>query len=264
MLVGNSFSISAYNVIEAAKTRDIERREKLVRLMSRLADNKRPLDRPNDLVRAVARAYAERRADGRATLTVNINPNLEGLWVALNDPTQIDEGARAELLAWAEQFEGDYDAIAARGRERFQQLFQQNPLERPRTAAATIRSFMRHDDQIFSLLVAPIYEQETGKTLSRSEYEDLMKEPTWAVYFGGYAYALHRRAIRVAGYSRSRNAGGIDLGQAVYLCLCDRFVTNDRAQYRGLRVLNQFNRASGNGTEVWTYEAFRKRLLILP
>jgi hypothetical protein len=262
MLVGASFRISAYNVIEAAKTSDIELRRELVRIMRRLADNKRPLDRPNGLIRAVARAYAGRDGHGDPTMIVNADPNLEGLWIALNDPSLIDDDARTELLKWAKEWEGDYDAIASGARDRFQELFRRRPKQRPRTAAATIKGFMKHRDKIFSNLVAPIYEQETGCRLSRTEYDELIKDPMWALYFAGYAYALHHRSVRADGFSRERNAGGIDLGQAVYLCLCDRFVTDDRPQYRALRPLNRFNIATGHKTEVWTYDGFRNRLLI--
>ena len=60
-------------------------------------------------------------------------------------------------------------------------------------------------------------------------------------------------------YSRSRNPGGLDLGQAVYLRLVERFATDDRAQYRGLRFLSDFA-AADYQVEVLTYDAFRRRL----
>lgn len=99
MLTGASFRISAYNVIEAAKTRNVERRQDLVRLMRRLAENKRPLDQPNGPIRAVARGYSERGANGKVTLTVNVDPALEGLWVALNEPELIDADLAARVIA---------------------------------------------------------------------------------------------------------------------------------------------------------------------
>jgi hypothetical protein len=92
-------------------------------------------------------------------------------------------------------------------------------------------------------------------------FEEMMQEPLWSLYLGGYAYAVHHRSVKGDRFSRAKNAGGIDLGQAVYLRLCDRFITNDRAQHRALRFLNQFSRAAGYGAEVLTYDAFRRRLL---
>jgi hypothetical protein len=86
----------------------------------------------------------------------------------------------------------------------------------------------------------------------------VVREPAWQLYSLGYAYAIHQRAIQEQNFSEMRNAGAIDLGQAVYLTLCDHFVTNDQAQYRGLRLLNVLN--TKRRTEVMRYDTFRNRL----
>jgi hypothetical protein len=72
---------------------------------------------------------------------------------------------------------------------------------------------------------------------------------------------VHKRSIEREGFSAKRNAGAVDLGQAVYLTLCDRFVTDDYAQYHALRILNVFN--TKRRTEVLKYDTFRRRLLAL-
>jgi hypothetical protein len=261
LLDTGSVRITAYNVIEAAKTEDALRRRSLVNLMRKLSDHKRPLDRPNTLARAVARGYATRSPGGSASFGVNSDPNLDGVWVALNNPEELDKETRAEILEWAQQWENDYDSIAVAARTRFQALIAKYPKAQRPTAAFTMRGFMRQRDQLCKGLVAPIYEKETGSVLTEEEFEEMMEEPLWSLYLGGYAYALHHRSVKVNQYSRRRNAGGIDLGQAVYLRLCDQFVTDDRAQYRGLRFLNRFARAKGYLTEVLTYDAYRHRLL---
>ena len=263
LLASGTVRITAYNVIEAAKTDDVALRVSLVKLMRRLSDYKRPLDRPNTLVRAVARAYANRSPDGSATFSANSDPDLDGVWVALQEPEQLDEEMRAEVQQWSTQWEDVYDGIVAGARERFQALIARYPKARRPTLAYTMRSLMRQIDQIQRGLVGPIYEKETGNELNREEFEEMMKEPVWSLYLGGYAYALHQRSVKVDGYSRRRNAGGIDLGQAVYLRLCDRFVTHDKPQYRALRFLNQFTCAKGYTAEVLTYDHFRGRLLPL-
>jgi hypothetical protein len=89
----------------------------------------------------------------------------------------------------------------------------------------------------------------------------LIREPAWPLYFLGYAYAVYRRAIQERDFSERRNAGAIDLGQAVYLTMCDRFITNDRAQYRALRLLNAVN--TKGRARVLSYDSFRGRLLPL-
>lgn len=261
LLETGAIRITAYNVLEAAKTREPAKRHSLVTFMRRLSDYKRPIDPPNSLVRAVARSYAARSDGAKASFTIDTDPHLQGVWAALDEPTSLDEETREEALEWAKTWEGHYDSIAVDGRERFQEILAAHPGRSVPTSAFTIHSYMRQRDQIFDDLVAPIYEKETGQTLSRAAFEEMMQEPLWSLYLAGYAYAVHHRSVKVDCFSRRKNAGGIDLGQAVYLRLCDRFITNDRAQHRALRFLNQFSRAAGYESEVLTYDAFRRRLL---
>jgi hypothetical protein len=149
LLDTGSVRITAYNVIEAAKTEDDLRRRSLVNLMRRLSDHKRPLDRPNTLARAVARGYAKRSPDGSVNFSVNSDPDLDGVWVALNEPEELDEEARAEVLEWTQQWEHDYDSIAVGARARFQALIAKYPKAQRPTAAFTVRGFMRQRDQIY-------------------------------------------------------------------------------------------------------------------
>ena len=88
----------------------------------------------------------------------------------------------------------------------------------------------------------------------------MMREPTWSLYLGAYGYGMHCRSVRMRHYSRKRVAGAFDLGQAVYLRFCDRFVTHDFAQYQALRFLNVLHTAGR--PEVLTYDAFRNRLML--
>lgn len=249
-----SFRITAYNVLEAAKTRDELRRSDLIELMRRLADGKRPLDRPNTILLTYASAHAE----GASAARVNADGELEGLWIALNQPGLIDKDARREAMDWAVQSEDHFSEVVAGNREMFQDFFRTAPSERPKTAASTLRAYLNKQEECRSLLGA-VYERQTGRRLCTSQYQVLVREPVWALYFVGYAYALYHRSIRQSNFSDERNAGAIDLGQVVYLTLCDRFVTNDRAQYRALRLLNVLN--TKRRTQVMQYDSFRHRLL---
>lgn len=250
-----SFRVTAYNILEAAKTGDANRRSQLIDLMKRLTDGKRPLDRPNTILLTYAEAHAARAA----TVRVNADENLEGLWIALNQPGLLDQEAREEVLAWAAEWEDDFSEAVAGDREQFQSLFRKTPPERTKATASTLRAYLSKKDECRSL-ISDVYERHTRKHLTDSEYAVLVREPVWPLYFLGYAYAVHQRGIQEQNYSRTRNAGAIDLGQAVYLTLCDRFVTDDRAQYRGLRLLNVLN--SKRRTHVMRYDTFRRRLLV--
>lgn len=250
-----SFRITAYNVLEAAKTKDADRRSRLIQLMNRLSDGKRPLDRPN----AILLTYAEAHAARASAVRVNADQNLEGLWIALNQPDLLDQEAREEVLAWAAAWEDEFSEAVAGDRVLFQSLFRKAPRERPRATASTLRAYLSKESEYRSL-ITDIYKRHTQKEISDTEYQRLVREPVWALYFLGYAYAVHQRGIQERNYSERRNAGAIDLGQAVYLTFCDRFITGDRAQYRGLRLLNVLN--SKRRTQIMRYDTFRSRLLV--
>ena len=223
--------------------------------MKRLADGKRPLDRPNTILLSYAKAHA----DGAAAALVNTDNQLEGLWIALNQPDLVDVEARQELICWAADWEGDFSKVVAGDRDQFQTLFQEIPHERPRTIAATLRAYLNRRDECRSL-IGDVYQRHTQKPLTDSAYQVLVREPAWPLYFVGYAYAVHKRAIQEHKFQKRRNAGAIDLGQAVYLTMCDRFITNDRAQYRAIRLLNVLN--TKRKTQVMRYDDFRHRLLV--
>jgi hypothetical protein len=254
LLSTGSFRVTAYNVLEVTKTRSDARRAALVQLMKRLADGKRPLDRPNTILLSYSTAHATRSS----STVVNTDRNLEGLWIALNRPELIDDEVRREAQTWAEEWEGDFSAVVAGDREQFQVFFKDAPTQRPTRTSFTLRMYLNQKPGCRAL-IDHIYRRQTGKSLTDSEYEVLVREPAWPLYFLGYAYAIHHRAVQQRGFSESGNAGAIDLGQAVYLTLCDRFITNDCAQHRALRLLNVFN--IKRRTRVLSYDAFRKRLL---
>jgi len=250
-----SFRITAYNVIEAAKTKCKDRRCRLIELMNRLANGKRPLDRPNTILLS----YAQAHADGASIAPVNTDDQLEGLWIALHQPDLVDEEARQELIEWVAGWEGDFSKVVAGDRDQFQALFQKVSSERPKTIAATLRAYLNARDKCRSL-INDVYQRQTQNPLTDSAYQVLVREPAWALYFVGYAYAVHKRAIQEHKFQERRNAGAIDLGQAVYLTMCDRFITNDRAQYRAIRLLNVLN--TKRKTQVLLYDNFRDRLLV--
>jgi predicted nucleic acid-binding protein len=250
--------ISAFNVIEAAKTRDSTARIRLLQLLQRLSPSFRFLDRPNTIVRAVACAFANRDQSGRVTVTVNRDPDLDGLGVALNNPDDINEELRQELLDYAAQWECDFDKIVAGDRDIVQRKLNGVP-SRARRPAETLRAYIRNRDQVYAQVIAPIFERETGRQLRADEYSDLGLEPVWWLYLGAYAYGMHCRSVHLHGYSRRKVAGAFDLGQAIYLRFCDRFVTDDTAQYRALRLLNRFSTEAR--PDVLTYDHFRARLI---
>lgn len=251
-----STRISAFNVLEAAQTVSQSRRHALIGPMKRLAKRTRPLDFPAMILAGAARAHAA----GESSMVVNAHRDLEGVWRALNGPQFVDDSARREAADWAREWMRDFESTVAGDREEFQRVRRLQPPDWPQTLSATIRSYLEPIDAIYEAFGLPFYRAHTGKVLTLEDFAALIREPIWPLYYVAYTYALHQRSIQSENYSAKRNAGVLDLTQSVYLSMCDKFVTNDRAQLRALRVINVFN--TKRATEVLSFDTFRRRLTL--
>src|SRR5437667_9502077 len=101
LLATNTFYLSALNVIEACGTKDPGRRHSLICLEKQLATDFRPLAIPNELLQVLAIAHAKR--DPAPIIT--ISQEQDGVWIALNQPSRLDEGARQEVFRWKKALE---------------------------------------------------------------------------------------------------------------------------------------------------------------
>lgn len=252
-----SVRISALNILEAVKTSDAQRRYHLIKLMAQLSDGKRPLDMPDTILLSYAKAHAV----GATRAIVNSDRDLDGIWNILNQPEILDDESITAAKDWARQQELAFASVVASDREVIQSILSRGDKGRNISAATTLRAYLQAKLEC-QQLVSDIYSKGTNKLLTSNGYKVLMREDVWPLYFLSYAYGIHTRGIRINRFSSSGNAGAIDLTQSVYLTLCDRFVTSDRAQYRALRQLNVLN--TKRRAQVLQYRTFRKRLLAFP
>ena len=236
-----SVRISAINIVEALKTASSARRTALLTLMNTLTGGASPMDFPNTIVRGVYRTFARRFRWRKPMLIVNRDPDGDDLQRMLLDPTAISDEDLVLAAEVTANREATFDQMVFDGREDFQELLAQFPRLRL-TASDTMRSCLRNRETLIEAWLARTYRTAVGKELSREEAEDLLEEPMLVLYMAAFGYGMHLRSIQRSHYSRGRNAGGMDLAQAVYLRLCDRFVTHDQSQYRALRFLARFVR----------------------
>lgn len=244
---------TALAISELAATPDPERRQALVRLVKAVAGDNRPLATPNQLMILACQGYARRDP----TLTLCGGEEAEGAWVALNDPALLD--AEAQRMAWEfnKEREGVFRSFNEGLRSDLQALFNDG-VARPRSMGALIRHYNRDDDFLYDA-VKPLYERAVGKALPPNELRPLLNSlPLWPMFLMSYACAIYQRAVREQGFGHKRNPGNLDLWSAVYLPLCDTFITNDRWQRRALRVIN---RGRDRPTRIVSYREWRKRLL---
>jgi len=247
--------ISALNVIEACGIRDPLRRGSLISLQRQLSGTRRPLAIPNELLQELAVAHANDRPDAQ----ISITDKQEGIWIALNNPSQIDEAARQEALEWKHSLEVPFRKVHEKARSAFQDLFGKGKLPRLHTGSDLIRHYCSSEDFLFEV-VGELYLKTTGSVLKADRVKQFLSEvPQWNLYLLGWAQAIFNRAIREQGYGASRHAGTIDLSCAAYLPSCDCFVTDDNGQRRALRIINTFNPRK---TRIISYNEMRKQLLV--
>jgi hypothetical protein len=188
-----------------------------------------------------------------------IGDDVIGIWHVLNDPSKADAEISEGIIAWQQSLEEPFRRSHRDARVQFKELFEGEGAERPRSGADFIRTICRLD-QALSDHVTPMYRKFTGTDISIPELRQFFNEwPEWVLYFLGWAYSTHQRAIQEEGYGQRRNPGTVDLWCAVYLPRCDCFVTHDVGQRRALRVLNVFN---PRRTKIVSYDELRRRLLV--
>lgn len=244
---------SAFNVNEIAQTPDPVRRQDLLRFLGTLGSDAAPLQLPNLIVREIMRAYAS----GRLHFSIEVTADDDAIR-ALRNPELVTDRSRIITAEWTANVENAFDAIALSLRERAQAARTTRSSPYFGSASDLIRFLMFRPGEKYRQLLAAMYLAETGEVPSRAATEHFAAHPAFKLFFGAFAYGLHRRSMRTAGHSR-RNASAVDLQQGVYLAFSDVFVTRDARQFRGLRFLSALNRDSR--CEVLKFGEFRERLL---
>ena len=129
----------------------------------------------------------------------------------------------------------------------------------------SLRVFVMRDwrsmPSINGITVTPVSKPERPRANFGKSTSEIL--PQWPLYLAGWGHEMFARAIRSSNYGIRGKPGTLDLWCAIYLPICDRFVTNDDGQYRALRVLNVLNKRffeTPTKTHVLRYERFKEEL----
>jgi hypothetical protein len=240
-------------ITEVAAIEDTAKRMDILRLMKTLGRDYRPIASPNQLIIMACKSYSRRAA----TITLNGGSDAEGAWIALNDPTRVDDAAQRLALDFNEERENVMRIFTEGLRPGLQSIFVAGT-QRPRSIGSLIRHYSRKDDFLYEV-INPIYQHATGGALARAELRPLLNSLyEWPMFLMGYACAIYQRAVQEQKYGHSRNPGHLDLWSATYLPVCDVFVTRDRRQRRALKILNK---ANPRRSQIVSYAKWRHSLL---
>jgi len=240
-------------ISELAAIEDAERRINLLRLVKTLGKDNRPLASPNQLIIMACQGYARRDR----FLTINSGTDAAGAWVAINNPSLVDEEAQHMALA----FNAERENVLRESHESLRtalQIIFQNGFTRPRSMGALIRHYAANDDFLYGS-VNPLYERAVGKPLPATELWPLIRSvPHWPMFLMAYGCAIYQRAVKEHGYGHKKNPGHLDLWSATYLPDCETFITDDRRQRRALKIING---ANPRPAKIVSYDEWRDRLL---
>lgn len=256
LLATNRVFVTALNIREAVATSDAARRTSLIRLQRRLTADFRPLRTPIELLREVTMA----RISGRNSAVLTIEENNQGLWWALEQPEQLSTELQQESYKWKKSLEEQFTEAHHRARVELRKVFV--GADKPDSLGSLIRLF-HHSPGLILPTVSAVYEKIAGVPLSIQDMLAVFSElPEWPLFMAVWAQGMYARALRDEGYSHRKNAGTIDLWCGVYLAHCDFLLTDDRAQYHALRVINRIGQRRRPRARILLYEDFRKRMLL--
>jgi hypothetical protein len=256
LLATNQVLVTALNIREAVATENAARRISLMKLQRRLANGFRPLRTPIELLREVTLAHIQ----NRTSVTLTIDESSQGLWWALEEPEGLSKELQQESYEWKKNLEDQFTEAHRRARRELQKAFA--PADRPKSLAKLLHLFC-HNPKMILPTVSSVYQSIAGRPLDMEGLLEVFRSlPEWPLFMAGWAQGMYARALREQGYGPRGNAGTIDLWFAVYLAHCDFLVTDDRAQYKALRVINTLGQRRRDRAKVLLYDQLRKRLVL--
>jgi hypothetical protein len=245
---------SVFNVAEIGATSDKARRFGLLKLTKQLSGDYRPLAMPADLLKRALASVRVRAKD----MDHSMGPEWEGVWIALSDPSRIDDAAYKEIVEWKRKQEEWFQEMHDNGRPKMQSYI--NRLSEPDRHSLTSR-FSRHvkayspEGEFVKGLVFDLATRSGANIEIDSVLVDeiIGHSEHWRFFLTSMAYGLFARGVRQTNFSKKQNPGSIDTQQAVYLAACDIFVTADNEQRRMLRLLAPFGHKK---RAVWAFDEF--------
>ena len=233
---------------------DADRRKGLLSFLYRLAADVRPLEVPNEHLINLAKGYH----NGDSSGTASVGQKTEALWHILQAPGLLVKHGPEYFTAWSGENEDGLLEAHAEARPHLQRIYSGGAI-RPTSAAKCIKAFLADRRELTDFL-SPMYEYSTGTPIEGNAIEKFLDAvPAWKLYICGWIHSAYRRAVQTENWGKRTNPGIMDLLCAVYLPLCEVFVTHDTAQRRALRLLACL---SPNRPRVQSWVDFRRRLRV--
>jgi len=243
--------LSIFTFVELASTSMEQRRIDLLRFAKEISGNFRPMAIPGDLLSRSLESVKDWEPD----IDHFIAPEWDRVWTALNDPSLVDEEPYQEIKKNQEQW---YQDMHASGRPSMQKAIRELPQPRQTALTSSFSKLIRHwqpDNQFLNECVCYIASRSGANVAVDKELvQRIIKHSEhWRFFLASMAYGMYVRSVKTSHFSKNKTPGSIDTQQAIYLTVCDVFVTADHQQRRMLRLLAPFGHKN---RQVWDYMKF--------
>lgn len=242
---------SVFNVAEIGATTDELRRLELLKLTKKISGNYRPLAMAGDLLKR-ALASVRIRAEN---MDHSMGPEWEGVWVALNDPSLIDEAAYNESVEWKRKQEEWFQEMHDNGRQKMQSyiksLSESDRLSLTSSFSGFVKLYSPESEFVKGVVLDLATRFGANVEIDNVLVNDIIRHSEhWRFFLTSMAYGLFTRGVKQTKFSKKQNPGSIDTQQAVYLAACDVFVTADNEQRKMLRLLVPFGHKKKSNLDI--------------
>ena len=249
---------SVFVIAELCSESDHTRRDGLLALLKRLSRGYRPAAMPGELLKRSVEVVSRWGDD----MDQSMGPSWEGIWAALDDPSLIDKDSIEEVKSWKQHEEDLFQHMHDRGRPEMQKAIESLAgLERTHfitSFTGMIRFYSLRSDLLRNMVIELITKSGADVSVDDGLVERVITHSEhWRFFLAAMAYGIYARSLRQTKFSKKKNPGNIDTQQAIYLAICDTFVTADNQQRRMLRFVVPFGHTK---RKVCSFQEFEKFL----
>lgn len=250
---------SVFNIAEVAAEFDKERSIGLLKLIHEISGGYRPLAMPDEFLKRSIKSVNAWARD----MNHSMGPEWEGIWIAMSDPSQIDQRAFQEVIEWKKSQEEWFIQMHDRGRPKVQEVIRKFPKAEFDELTSSFSNMVRYypPDREFAINSVRELASNSGtevKVDGALARRLIQHSEHWRFFLASMLYGMYARSIKLTHYGKRINPGSIDTQQAIYLAACDIFVTADHEQRRMLRLLVPFGHKKRS---VMEYFKFTKRFI---
>lgn len=258
---GKQFVIfpSVFTIAEVAGTTDPDQRIKLLRFLKNISGEFRPIGMPSEILGIELQSRKFRKP----SMEVSMGPQWDGLWAAFNEPELLEQEDIDEVKEWTRNEEERILSVFRDNRDLIQgsidELPESDRKEILRSYSNLMKSFIETDGFILNTVNSFAQIPMPGADLQQDQVDELLEfSDFWRLFLAALGFMFYTFSVKKSNYStrKNRNPGSIDLQQAMFLPICDTFVSEDKRQRRALRIISRFAKRRPN---IWSVTQFMKR-----